>query len=512
MINLFIVELKGCEGMERVENVKENKMGTMKIPKLLFSVSVPIIISMIVQALYNVVDSIFVARFDPINGTGALSHAFPIQNLILALSLGLAVGVNALLSRALGSKSFERANRIAGQGIFLMLCGGIIFLLVGIFAVKPYVSTQEEAGTLIFDYSVQYISTVCIASVGVFVQVIMERFLQATGKSILSMATQLSGAVVNLILDPIMIFGLFGVPAMGALGAALATVIGQWIAAIIGIVLNLTCNKEIKLSLKNMIPDFPLIKEILAIGIPAVFMQAIGSVMTYSMNYILKGFSTEAMNVFGVYFKLQSFVFMPVFGLNNGMIPIIAYNYGAKRKDRVFKTMRLALVCAVAYMLLGLTVFQLLPTYLLGMFNAESVMLEIGIPALRTISISFIFAGISVVSISACQALGNSVYSLIVSIGRQLVVLIPAAFLLSLTGVVSNVWWAFPIAEVVSLVLSVSFVIAVMKKAFSEKPSTIISQIIGVDCRCKNATLAQEGEASATVEPHEALDGEGEAE
>jgi len=463
-----------------MENVKENKMGTMKIPSLLFSVSVPIIISMIVQALYNIVDSIFVAKFDPINGTGALGHAFPIQNLILALSLGLAVGVNALLSRALGSKNFDKANKIAGQGIFLMLCGGIIFLLVGLFLIKPYVSTQETAGTLIYDYSVGYISLVCVASMGVFIQVIMERFLQATGKSVLSMVTQLSGAVVNLILDPIMIFGLFGCPKMGVFGAALATVVGQWIAAVIGIVLNLTCNKEIKLSLKNIIPDFPLIKEILAIGIPAVFMQAIGSVMTYSMNAILKGFSTEAMNVFAVYFKLQSFVFMPVFGLNNGMIPIIAYNYGAKRKSRVFETMRIALACAVVYMILGLCVFQLLPEVLLvGLFNADSVMLEIGIPALKTISISFLFAGISVVSISACQALGNSVYSLIVSIGRQLVVLVPAAFLLSLTGVVANVWWAFPIAEIASLILSVCFVITVMKKALGEKPFDIVLYILG---------------------------------
>ena len=447
-----------------MENVKENKLGTMKISKLLFSISVPIIISMMVQALYNVVDSIFVAGFDSKNGTGALTIAFPVQNLILALSVGLAVGTNALLSRSLGQKDFKKANKIAGQGIFLNLCGYLIFLLIGLFLVKPFVGTLADEGTLLYDYSVDYLSWVCIGSIGVFIQVIMERLLQSTGKSVLSMIIQGSGAIINIILDPILIFGYLGLPALGVEGAAIATVIGQWFAAILGIILNLTCNKELRLKLKNLIPDLKILGEMLVIGIPAVMMQAIGSIMTYSMNKILIGFGEDSMNVFGVYFKLQSFVFMPIFGLNNGMIPIIAYNYGAKYKNRMVATVKLAGVCAIGYMLSGFTMFQVAPTLLLGLFKASSDMLAIGIPALRTISISFLFAGLSVICIAVFQAVGSSIYSLIVSVGRQLVVLIPVAFLLSLSGKVANIWWAFPIAELMSVALCVFFMTRVIKK------------------------------------------------
>lgn len=452
--------------MEQVK--EENKMGTMGIPKLLFSVSVPIIISMIVQALYNVVDSVFVAQFDNIAGTGALTLAFPIQNLMLALSVGLAVGTNALLSRTLGEKNFDKANLVAGQGFFITLCGYLVFLIFGLFLIKPYVMSQAGGEGLLFDYSVDYLSIVCIGSVGVFIQVVTERLLQATGKSVLSMITQLSGAIINIILDPIMIFGLCGCPKMGIAGAAIATVIGQLVAAAVGIFLNVRFNSEICLRLKNFLPDLKVIKEMLIIGIPAVLMQAIGSLMTFSMNSILIRFSNEALNVFGIYFKLQSFVFMPVFGLNNGMIPILAYNYGAGKRDRIFKTMKLAGACAIGYMLLGLLAFQLAPDILLGFFNASDKMLEIGRVALRTISLSFIFAGFSVISISACQALGKSIYSLFVSIGRQLVVLIPSAFLLSLSGDVNLVWWAFPIAELMSLALCVVFLISTFRSAFGK--------------------------------------------
>lgn len=445
---------------------KENKMGTMKIPKLLYSVSVPIIISMLVQALYNIVDSVYVAQFDNSAGTGALTAAFPVQNLMIAVSVGLAVGMNALLSRSLGQKNFEKANVIAGQGFFLTLTGYLLFLLLGIFCVDAYTSTQAEEGTLLYTYTKDYLSIVCVGSVGVFIQVVTERLLQATGKSFYSMIIQLSGAVINIILDPIFIFGGLGITEMGVKGAAIATVIGQCCAGLIGIILNVAVNREIKIRIRNFLPRAELIREILAIGVPAVLMQAIGSVMTFSMNLILKGFGEAAYNVFGVYFKLQSFVFMPIFGLNNGMIPIVSYNFGANRRDRVFATVRLAAFTAVGYMLAGFLAFQLLPGVLLGFFNAGADMLAVGTGALRTISISFVFAGFSVVASATCQALGKSVYSLIISVGRQLVVLIPAAYLLSLSGKVSLVWFAFPIAEIMSLLLCIFFLIRVLKNAF----------------------------------------------
>lgn len=447
---------------------KENKMGTMKIPKLLFSISVPIIISMLVQALYNIVDSVFVAQYDGVAGTGALTLAFPIQTLMIALATGLGVGMNALLSRALGQKDNDRANLVAGQGLFLTLCGYVIFLIFGLFVTKPFVAMQKEVGSLIYEYSVDYISVVSIFSIGIFVQVTSERLLQATGKSLFSMITQLSGAITNIILDPILIFGLLGLPEMGIKGAAIATVIGQAVSAVIGIILNLTVNKEISLKIKNLIPRIKVISEMLAIAIPSVLMQAIGSVMTFSMNNILGKFSQEAENVFGIYFKLQSFIFMPVFGLNNGMVPIIAYNYGAKKKERIYATMRLSAITAVGYMLFGLAVFQLFPKTLLGFFNASCDMLKVGVPALRTISLSFMLAGFSIVSISTCQALGKSIYSLIVSVVRQLIVLIPCALLLSLSGKVNLVWWSFPIAELVGCTCCIIFVNYVLRKTLGK--------------------------------------------
>ena len=452
-----------------MEQLKENKMGTMPIPRLLFSVSIPIIISMLVQALYNVVDSIFVAQYNNDAGTGALTVAFPIQNLLIALAVGLAVGTSALLSRYLGQKKFDKVNLVAGQGFFLMGCGYLLFLIFGLFLVKGYVSLQVTSDALRTQYSVDYITIISVGSLGVFIQVICERLLQSTGKSIYSMITQGAGAIVNIILDPIMIFGYLGCPEMGIKGAAFATIIGQFVSAGLGIFFNLKCNHEIKLILKNFIPKFSVIKEILEIGVPAVLMQAIGSIMTFSMNVILEGFSGMAVNVFGVYFKLQSFVFMPIFGFNNGLIPIMAYNYGAKKKERVFAALKLGLLVAIGYMLVGLMAFQLIPGALLGLFNATEEMIMIGVPALRTISLSFIFAGFSVISISACQALGKSIYSLFVSIGRQLVVLIPAAFLLSLIGEVKYVWWAFPIAELMSLALCLVFLTRVLRKAFGKK-------------------------------------------
>ncbi len=459
-----------------MENTKENKMGTAPVPRLLFSISIPIIISMLVQALYNIVDSVFVAQYDNVAGTGALTLAFPIQNLIIAVAVGLAVGMNALLSRSLGQKNFEKANLIAGQGFFLNICGYLIFLVFGLFLVKPFVAGQASEGTLLYEYSYEYLSVVAIGSIGVFIQVVTERLLQSTGKSLLSMITQLSGAITNIILDPILIFGLLGAPKMGVRGAAIATVAGQFVSATVGIVLNLVYNREIKLALRNFLPKFRLIKEMLVIGIPSVIMQAIGSLMTYSLNNILLKFSQDALNAFGIYFKLQSFIFMPVFGLNNGMVPIIAYNYGANNPDRVKKTMRLAMLCAVGYMGVGLLAFQLIPGTLLSIFNAGEGLLAVGKPALRIISICFPFAGISIICSSTCQALGKSIYSLYLSAIRQIVVLIPSAFLLSLTGEVNLVWLSFPIAELVGLVLAIIFAKYVLGKTMRTANSQLANE------------------------------------
>jgi putative MATE family efflux protein len=440
----------------------------MKIPKLLFSISVPIIISMLVQALYNIVDSVFVAQYDPNAGTAALGLAFPIQMLMIAVATGFGVGMNALLSRSLGQKNKAKADLVAGQGLFLALAGYIVFLIFGLFLAKPFVGIQADEGTKLYEYSINYISICTTLSFGVFIQVTCERLLQATGKSVLSMITQLAGAITNIILDPILIFGYFGLPEMGIKGAALATIIGQFVSATVGIILNLTNNPEITLKLKNLLPDGRILGEMLIIAIPSVIMQAIGSVMTFTMNNILLKFSQAALNVFTVYFKLQSFIFMPVFGLNNGMVPIIAFNYGAKKPSRVYATMKLAAITAVSYMLLGFAAFQLLPETLLGFFNASEEMLTIGKTALRIISISFMMAGFSIVSISTCQALGRSIYSLIVSVIRQIVVLLPSAFLLSLIGNVNYVWWSFPIAEVVGVTCCIIFVRIVLKKSFKD--------------------------------------------
>ena len=451
------------EELIKTQPLKENKMGTMSVSRLLISMSLPMILSMLAQALYNIVDSIFVAMYDPIAGTAALTIAFPIQNLMIAVVTGLGVGMNALLSRSLGEKRFDRANAIAGQGFLLTFCGYLIFLVLGLFFVPAYVSTQSGTNELIQQYGSEYLSIVCIGCIAIFIEITCERLLQATGRTTLSMITQMSGVVVNIVLDPILIFSLD----MGIAGAAIATVAGQAVSAILGVIFNLTCNKELSLRPSVFIPRGRLLKEILVIGIPSVLMQAIGSVMTYCMNKVLISFAdcgVSAMNVFGIYFKLQSFIFMPIFGLNNGMVPIIAYNYGARKRDRVMKTIRLSMILAVSYMLLGLAAFHLFPSQLLGIFNADAMMLQIGVVALRRISLSFVFAGFCIITLTVCQALGKSFYSLITSIGRQLVVLIPTAVLFSLSGNVDLVWLAFPIAEIVSVILATFFMLRVLKK------------------------------------------------
>lgn len=442
--------------------IKENKMGFMPVNRLLISMSLPMMISMLVQALYNVVDSIFVSRINE-NALTAVSLAFPLQSLMIALATGTGVGMNALLSKSLGEKNFKKADKVAINGVFLAVVSYAVFLLVGLFAVKPFYASQTT-DQQILTYGYQYLTIVCCCSFGIYSQFVFERMLQSTGKTFYTMITQTTGAVINIILDPILIFGYFGMPKMGVAGAAVATVIGQVIAAVFAFMINQKKNTEIHLAFKGFKPDKTIIGQIYAVGVPSIIMQAIGSVMTYGMNRILMVFTSTAAAVFGVYFKLQSFIFMPVFGLNNGMVPIIAYNYGAAKKDRLIKTMKLSIIYAVSIMLIGLLVFQFFPAQLFMLFDASETMLAIGIPALRIISLSFLFAGFCIVCGSVFQALGNGVYSMMVSIARQLIVLLPVAYLLSQLGNVDYVWWSFPIAEIISLVMTLVFLMLINKK------------------------------------------------
>ena len=371
---------------EQLAPMPENKMGVMPVNKLLLSMSVPMMISMLVQALYNIVDSIFVAQISE-NAFTALSLAFPAQTLMIAVATGTGVGINALLSKSLGEKNFERANKTARNGIFPAICGFVVFAILGIFLSRKFFLWQTDVMEIV-DYGTQYLSICCICSFGLFIEITMEKLLQSTGRTVLSMTTQMIGAVLNIILDPILIFGWFGLPAMGVAGAAIATVIGQIIAAIIAIILNVKKNQEINISLKGFRPSKKIIKKIYAVGLPSIIMASIGSAMTFMMNKILIAFTTTATAVFGAYFRLQSFIFMPVFGLNNGMVPIVAYNYGARKKDRIIKTIKLSVCYAVSLMLIGLAIFWIFPETLLGFFEASDMMLEIGVPALQTISLS----------------------------------------------------------------------------------------------------------------------------
>lgn len=452
---------------------KENKMGVMPVKKLLLNMSLPMMISMLVQALYNIVDSVFVARISE-DALTAVSLAFPVQSLLIALGAGTGVGINAMLSKSLGEKKFERANKCAGNGVFLAVVSYLVFLLVGLFLVEPFYAMQTkslpdlEQAKRIAAYGKEYLSICCIMSFGVFFQMTFERLLQATGKTFYTMITQGVGAIINIILDPILIFGLCGMPKLGVTGAAVATVSGQIVAAILAIILNQSKNHEIKLTRGEFIPEKAIISKIYSVGVPSIIMQAIGSVMVYGMNKMLMNFSATATAVFGVYFKLQSFIFMPVFGLNNGMVPIIAYNYGAKNRKRLENTIKYSVIYAVTIMLFGLATFQLVPDKLLMLFDASPDMLAMGTIALRFISISFLFAGFCIVASSVFQALGNGIYSLTISVMRQLVVILPVAYLLAGTGNVNLVWLAFPIAEIVSVTLSAFFLKRIHKNVISK--------------------------------------------
>lgn len=443
----------------------ENKMGTMPINKLIINMSLPMIISMLVQALYNVVDSIFVAKLSQ-DALTAVSLAFPIQNLMIAVGAGTGVGINSLLSRSLGEKKPEQASNAAKNGLFLILLSALAFTIFGLFFSRSFFASQTDIPQIIA-YGEDYLFYVTVFSFGLFFAMTFERLLQSTGITLYSMISQTVGAVINIILDPILIFGLFGFPRLEVAGAAIATIIGQIIGMMVGLYFNITKNKELNFSFHGFRPHLPTIRTIYAVGLPSIFMQSIGSLLTYCMNQILLSFSDIAVSVYGAYFKLQSFFFMPIFGMNNGLIPIIAYNYGARNRSRIKETIKSGILISVSIMACGVLVFQFFPELLLSFFSAEESMADmmaIGVPALRTISLSFLSAGFCIIASATFQALGQGVYSLIVSLIRQLVVLLPLAFILSKIIGLNGVWLAYPIAELFAVVLC----IILLKRIFSK--------------------------------------------
>jgi putative MATE family efflux protein len=439
----------------RTENIPENKMGVMPVNRLLLSMSIPLIIAMIVQALYNVVDSIFVARLGE-NALAAVSLAFPIQSLIIGVGTGTGVGMNALLSRSLGEKNIKQANQAALHGIFLGLLSAVIFMIVGAFFTRAFFASQTTNPEII-NFGWDYLFVICVFSIPVFAQITFERLLVSTGKSFYAMISQMVGAVTNIILDPIMIFGLFGFPKWGVAGAAIATVLGQLFGACLALWFNLRFNHELKLSLKGFRPSLEIIKKIYSVGLPSILMSSMGSIMVYGINAILISFTSTAAAVFGVYFKLQSYIFMTVVGLNNAMVPILAYNFGARRRARIISTICLSLAYASLFMLIGIASFNFIPNWLLLLFDASPDMLAIGVPALRIISIHYLFAGSCIISLSIFQALGQGMASLIVAGSRQLLLLLPIAWLLSFTKNINAVWWSFPITEFLTLLLCAFF-------------------------------------------------------
>ena len=442
--------------------LKENKMGVMPVGKLLVDMALPMIISMLVQALYNVVDSIYVSQISE-SAVTALSLAFPVQNMQIGFAVGIGVGVNSLLSKSLGERDQEAANRTAGNGFVLMFLCTAAFMLFGMFGVRPYYEMQSTVAETV-EGGIAYTRICCLFVMGSFLQILSERFLQSTGRTVLTMVTQATGAIVNIILDPVFIFGWFGIPAMGIAGAAVATVIGQWIGALVGLYFNEKHNPEVQFGRRYAIPDKRIIKAILVVGIPSIIMNSVGSLMNFSMNQILQGFSETATGVFGIYFKIQSFFFMPLFGLNGAIISIVAFNYGARKPERIVKTLKIACTAAVVLMTTGFVAFQLIPDVLLGMFNPSDAFLEIGRGCLRTISWSFPVAAVCITLGASFQALGNGMYATITSLGRQMVVLLPVAYLMSLTGDVNLVWLSYPIAEVVSGGLTLFFFLRIYRQ------------------------------------------------
>ena len=442
--------------------LQQNKMGVMPVDKLLINMALPMIISMLVQALYNVVDSIYVSQISE-SAVTSLSLAFPIQNMQIGFAVGIGVGVNSLLSKSLGENNQEAANRTAGNGFTLMFIITVAFILFGFFGVRPYFEMQSTVAETV-EGGIAYSRICCVWTLGVFISILCERLLQATGRTVHTMITQSTGAIVNIILDPILIHGWFGLPAMGIAGAAWATVIGQWTSATLALLFNIKFNHDIHLNVRYFKLDAKIVKMILTVGVPSIVMNSIGSVMNFGMNQILQSFTETATSVFGIYFKLQSFFFMPLFGINNATISIIAFNYGARKPERIVRTLKLAIAVAIGLMTTGLLAFQFAPDLLLGLFNPSEEFLHIGRSCLRTISWSFPLAAVCISLGSSFQALGNGIYSTITSICRQLVVLLPAAYLLSLSGVVNRVWWAYPIAELASCAATAFFFLRIYRQ------------------------------------------------
>ena len=454
-----------------------NKMGVMPVGKLLINMAMPMVAAMLVQAFYNVVDSFFVSRISEYSGysdpeyiqncaIAAMSLAFAVQNILIGFAVGIGVGVNALLSKSLGEGNRERANFAAGNGMTLAFIATAIFMVFGLVGAKPYFSMMSSE-ELTIQFGTQYISICCLLSLGIFIEVLAERLLQASGRTMYTMVTQGVGAIINIILDPMLIFGFGGFQGMGIAGAAVATVVGQWVAAILAVIFNIKFNPDVQFGKKYFKLRKDVVRPIMTVGIPAVVMNSIGSVMNVGINKILLGFKQFGevpVNVFGIYFKLQSFFFMPLFAMNNATISIVAYNYGARKPDRIIKTLKLACISALSFMLIGLAVFQLIPHVLLGLFQTSPEFLSMGQRALRTISLCFPFAAVCIALGASFQALGNGIYSTIVSLCRQLVVLLPAAYLLSLTGEVNAVWWAFPIAELMSMTATAILFIRIYRK------------------------------------------------
>ena len=430
-------------------------MGVMPVNRLLISMSLPMMISMLVQALYNVVDSVFVSYISE-DALAAVGLAFPAQNLMISVAVGTGVGINALLSKSLGEKNYDTANRTAVNGIFLAFCSWVVFAVLGGFFARTFMELQTPVAS-IADYGTTYLAIVSVVSVGMMFQICFERLLQSTGKTIFTMISQATGAIINIIMDPLLIFGVGPFPKMGIAGAAWATVLGQIVGALLGLYCNLRMNPEISISFRGFRPNGAIIGKIYSVGVPSIIMSSIGSVMTFGMNKILGAFNSTSVAVFSAYFKLESFIFMPVFGLNNGIVPIIAYNYGARKPERISRTVRLGVLYALIIMAVGVALFWIVPRQLLGIFNASEQMLEIGVPALRVISLSFLFAAFGIVTSSVCQALGRGILSLMVSVLRQLVLILPAAWVLGQVFGLSAVWLAFPFAEIFSFLLSMAF-------------------------------------------------------
>ncbi len=435
--------------------LRAERMGSAPEGKLLLSMAVPMMLSMLVQALYNVVDSVYVARVSE-DCLSALSLAFPAQNIMIGLGTGTGVGVSALVSRALGSKDPKRASRVAGNALFLCLCCWALMALFGIFLSKAFINSQSNVSS-IRDYGNSYLKIVTIGSLFVYLEICFERLLQSTGQTKLSMWVQMAGAVTNIILDPFFIFGWCGLPAMGTAGAAIATVIGQGVGALLGFYFHMTRNKEVPVRGEDLIPDKRIIADVYRIAFPSILMMCIGSFTNYSMNRILHSFTPTAVAVYGAYFKLQSFFFMPVFGLNNALVPVVGFNFGAGKRERIMRATRFGVLYAFILTTLGFLVFQIIPHIVLGAFSPSENMLRIGVRALRTISWHFPVAAFCIVAGSVCQAVGKSMFSLFSSLLRQVLALLPSAYLLSLTGNLDLVWLCFPIAEVVSAIASAAF-------------------------------------------------------